>query len=184
VKCFFLSRVRPLACSLKLLFLQENRRTLWTRDPPSQGLRLHRTIQQKKRRHIFMRRLGPEPTIPVFGRCKPVHALDRTIIIISICEYAIKCSFYLLLLFTLKTESRLLDCVSCLQEMFLVQCSNFDGSDELRLHSANPLFALRNVMALQNIRIRQRNKKKIIKEPGKELREIHISPLNIKQMQD
>jgi hypothetical protein len=50
---FFLSRVRPLACShsefnLNLLILQTNVWAPWSRDPPSQGLYQHRTIQQKK----------------------------------------------------------------------------------------------------------------------------------------
>jgi hypothetical protein len=45
---------------------------------PSQGRYLHRTIQTlNKRTQISMRRVGFEPTIPVFERAKTVHALDR-----------------------------------------------------------------------------------------------------------
>jgi hypothetical protein len=45
----------------------------------SQGCYLRRTTQkQKKRRHIFMPRVGFEPTIPVFERAKTSRALDST----------------------------------------------------------------------------------------------------------
>jgi hypothetical protein len=51
---------------------------------PSQGRYLHNEQhKQNKCTHISMRRVGFEPTIPVFERAKTVHVLDRAATVIS-----------------------------------------------------------------------------------------------------
>jgi hypothetical protein len=53
-------------------------RTRTEDQPVARPLPAHRTAQtQNKRTQTSMRQLGFEPTIPVFGRAKTVHALDR-----------------------------------------------------------------------------------------------------------
>jgi hypothetical protein len=60
-------------------------RAPWTGDRPvSRPLLIHRTTQtQNKRTKTSVPRVGFEPTIPVFKRAKTVHALDRTVTVIS-----------------------------------------------------------------------------------------------------
>jgi hypothetical protein len=60
-------------------------RTPWTGDEPvARPLPTQRTTQtQKKRTQTSIPRVGFEPTIPVFGRAKTVHALDRAATVIG-----------------------------------------------------------------------------------------------------
>jgi hypothetical protein len=47
-------------------------------QPVAKPLPANRTAQtEKKRTETYMPQMGFEPTIPVFERAKPVHALDR-----------------------------------------------------------------------------------------------------------
>jgi hypothetical protein len=57
----------------------------WTGDQPvARPLRTHRTTQtQNKRTQTSMRRVGFEPTTPVFERVKRVHALDRAVTVLG-----------------------------------------------------------------------------------------------------
>jgi hypothetical protein len=60
-------------------------KTPWTGVMPvARPLPTHRTTQtQKKRTQTSMRRMGFDPTIPVFVQAKTVHALDRAATVIS-----------------------------------------------------------------------------------------------------
>jgi hypothetical protein len=60
-------------------------RTPWTGDQPvAKPLPAHRTAQtQNKRTQISKPQLGFEPTIPVSGRAKTVHALDPAATVIG-----------------------------------------------------------------------------------------------------
>jgi hypothetical protein len=64
-------------------------RTPWTGDQPvARPLPTHRTTQtQNKRTQTSMSRVGFEPTIPVFGRAKTVHALDCAASVIGTLRY-------------------------------------------------------------------------------------------------
>jgi hypothetical protein len=58
---------------------------LGQRISPSQGCCLHRTTQsQNERAETLLHEVGFEPTTPVFGRAKTVHALDRMATVIGI----------------------------------------------------------------------------------------------------
>jgi hypothetical protein len=66
------------------LILHTVGRTPWTGDEPvAWSLPTHRTQTQNERTQTSMPRVWFEPTTPVFGRAKTVHALDRTSIVIG-----------------------------------------------------------------------------------------------------
>jgi hypothetical protein len=56
---------------------------LWRGISHPQGLYLHRTQTWSKYRRTLMPRVEFEPTTPVIGRAKTVHALDRAATVIS-----------------------------------------------------------------------------------------------------
>jgi hypothetical protein len=77
------SRARPLACANSELIgkfesCRQSVGFLGQGISPLQGRYQHMTTQtQNKHRQTFVPRVGFESTIPVFGRAKTFHALDR-----------------------------------------------------------------------------------------------------------
>jgi hypothetical protein len=67
-------------------------RSPWTRDQlVARPLSAYRTTQTRnKRTQIAMPQVGFEPTIPVFGRAKTIHALDLAATVVGIRQVKVR----------------------------------------------------------------------------------------------
>jgi hypothetical protein len=82
--CLWLYRPLDLGRSFNFSILYTTFRTHWTGDQPvARPLPTHRTHTKNKLTQTSLPPVGFEPTTPVFGRGKMVHALDRAATVIG-----------------------------------------------------------------------------------------------------